>query len=82
MTLTRLPTNADDLYALMGPEALLAHLRALNTAIARVTDLPAAASAGIGELEDALLEHLGRADPDALARELGRLEALEKRALY
>lgn len=77
MTLTQQPTDPREALALMGPDALLAHMRAAYTELARsgVTFTDAAAC-GLDEIEECVVEHLGRTDPRALATHLARVQGL------
>ncbi len=77
MTFPPLPTPTDpaDLYAMMGAEALLTHLEAAVAALAaQGVEITPAARVGIDEIAEAVVEHHGRSDPEALRRHLVRMQ--------
>lgn len=75
MTLTQIPTDPRETLAHMGPDALLAHMRAAYAELTRygVAFTPAAAC-GLDEIEECVVEHLGRTDRRALNAHLARAQ--------
>lgn len=76
MTFSPLPTDPADLYAMMGAEALFAHLKAVTAALERAgVEITSDARRGLDEIEECVVEHYGRSDPEALRRHLARSQA-------
>lgn len=76
MTFSPLPTDPADLYAMMSAEALLAHLKAVTDALERTgVEITPDARRGLDEIEECVVEHYGRSDPDALRRHLAKQQA-------
>lgn len=75
MTIHPLPVDPAPLYSLMGPAALLAHVRA---AVAQLeiagVQLSTESRAAVDAIEEDLLEHYARTNPAALAQHLRGLE--------
>jgi hypothetical protein len=65
-----------DLYCMMSPEALLAHLEALASAIAGSgIEINGEARRGLDEVSERIVEHIARTDRAALNRHLARAQA-------
>jgi len=78
MTLSRTPIDPSEMYAVMGAEALLAHLKAVTAALqASGVEITANASRGLDEIEECVVEHYGRSDPGALRRYLAAEKATD-----
>lgn len=79
MTLSKTPIEPSEMYALMGAEALLAHLKAVTAALGNSgVEITARARCGIDEIEECVVEHFARSDRDALRRHLAVEKATEK----
>lgn len=75
MTFSPMPTDPVDLYAMMGAEGLLAHLKAIASALERTgVEITPDARRGLDEIEECVVEHYGRSDPAALSRHLARAQ--------
>lgn len=69
MTFAPLPTDPADLYAMMGAEALLAHIEAAAAALAALgVEITADARRGLDEIAECVVEHHARTNPEALRR--------------
>lgn len=76
MTFSRIPANPSDLYALMGAEGLFAHLTAITAALERAgVEITPDARRGLDEIEECVLEHYGRSNPEALRRHIAKAQA-------
>lgn len=75
MTFSPLPTDPSDLYAMMGADALLAHIEAATAMLERLgVEITADARCGLDELAECVVEHHARTDPVALQRHLEKTE--------
>ncbi len=73
--MTRLPSPTDlsDLYNLMGPDALLAHIQcAVSKLEAHGVDLTPDAKRGIDEIEECVIDHHGRTGNQLALRQYER----------
>lgn len=69
------PTDPSDLYALMGAEALFAHLEAAAAQLARLgVEITPAARLGLDEIAEAVVEHHAQHDPAALGRAIAKAQ--------
>jgi len=76
MTFAPMPTDPKDLYAMMGAEALLAHLDAVVNALVGVgIEITPAARCGLDEIAECVVEHHARHDPAALRRHIAKAQA-------
>ena len=75
MTFAPMPTDPKDLYAMMGAEALLAHLDAVVSALDGVgVEITPAARHGLDEIAECVVEHHARHDPAALRHHLAKVQ--------
>lgn len=76
------PIDPAECYALMGADALLAHIEAAAVQLERCgVTLSAEARRGLDEIADCVIEHAARTDPDALRRHAAKaLAALHRSA--
>lgn len=75
MTFDRLPADPRELLALLGPDALMAHIEACVAHLSsHGVEVTPDARRGLDELAECVIEHHARHDPAALARHLAALD--------